>query len=77
MGRELAVPAGAPAFLPDPAKQIVPVLGTKASLGLPSFQMARGEVAAPHLGGPGGDSDEGLGVREGGAGAGNGSDREA
>lgn len=76
MGRELEVPAGAPALLPDPAKQIVPVLGTQASLGLPSFQLASVEVAAHPSGGAGGDSDEGLGVREGGAGAGNGSERE-
>ena len=53
MGRELEVPAGAPALLPDPAKQIVPVLGTQASLGLPSFQLASVEVAAPPLGGQG------------------------
>ena len=74
--RELAVPARAPALLPNTAKQIVPLLGTQASLGLPSFQLASVEVAGPHRG-AGGDSDEGLGAREGGAGAGNASEQEA
>ena len=76
MRRELAVPARAPALLPNTAKQIVPLLGTQASLGLPSFQLASVEVAGPHRG-AGGDSDEGLGAREGGAGAGNASEQEA
>lgn len=74
--RELAVPARAPALLPNTAKQIVPLLGTQASLGLPSFQLASVEVAGPHRG-AGEDSDEGLGAREGGAGAGNVSEQEA
>lgn len=73
--RVLVVPARAPALLPS-ATQIVPVLGTQASLGLPSFQLASVEVAGPPRRGRG-DSDEELGAREGGAGAGNASEWEA
>ena len=43
--RVLAVPARAPALLPDTATQVVPVLGTQASLGLPSFHLISVEVA--------------------------------